>query len=71
MIDRAAELDEVESFLTAFPAVREDRVLLMPQGVTQPELAQRAVWLEPYCHDRGWTFCPRKQIEWFGTVRRT
>jgi 7-carboxy-7-deazaguanine synthase len=71
VIDRAAELDEVESFLTAFPAVREDRVLLMPQGVTQPELAQRTTWLEPYCHERGWTFCPRKQIEWFGPVRRT
>jgi 7-carboxy-7-deazaguanine synthase len=71
VIDRAAELDEVESFLTAFPTVREDRVLLMPQGVTQPELAQRAAWLEPYCQERGWTYCPRKQIEWFGPVRRT
>ena len=71
VVDRAAELDEVESFVAAFPAVRKDRVMLMPQGVTQPELAGRATWLEPYCHDRGWTFCPRKQIEWFGPVRRT
>lgn len=71
VVDRAAELDEVESFVAKFPAVREDRVMLMPQGVSQPELAGRATWLEPYCHGRGWTFCPRKQIEWFGPVRRT
>lgn len=71
VVDRAAELDEVESFLAALPAVRRDRVLLMPQGVTQHELQQRATWLEPYCRERGWTFCPRKQIEWFGPVRRT
>ena len=71
VVDRAAELDEVESFVAAFPAVREDRVMLMPQGVTQHELVQRATWLEPYCRERGWKFCPRKQIEWFGPVRRT
>ena len=71
VIDRAAELDEVEDLVAALPAVREDRVLLMPQGVTQHELAQKATWLEPYCRERGWTYCPRKQIEWFGPVRRT
>jgi 7-carboxy-7-deazaguanine synthase len=71
VIDRAAELDEVEDLVTELPALREDRILLMPQGVTQQELAQKATWLEPYCRERGWTFCPRKQIEWFGPVRRT
>ena len=71
VIDRAGELDEVEDLVAALPAVSEDRILLMPQGVTQQELAQRATWLEPYCRERGWTYCPRKQIEWFGPVRRT
>ena len=71
VVDRAAELDEVESMIAALPATRRDRVMLMPQGVTQPELAQRTTWLEPYCRDQGWAFCPRKQIEWFGPVRRT
>lgn len=71
VIDRAGELDEVEDLVAAMPAVRESRILLMPQGVTQYELAQKATWLEPYCRERGWTFCPRKQIEWFGPVRRT
>ena len=71
VIDRAGELEEVEYLLAALSVVRDDRVLLMPQGVTQYELAQKATWLEPYCLERGWTYCPRRQIEWFGPVRRT
>jgi 7-carboxy-7-deazaguanine synthase len=71
VIDRAGELDEVEDLVVDLGNVRDDRVLLMPQGVTQHELAQKATWLAPYCLERGWTFCPRKQIEWFGPVRRT
>src|SRR5690606_7454222 len=66
VVDRAPELDQVENFLDEFPEVRTDRVLLMPQGTQPEELRQRATWLEPFCRERGWTFCPRKQIEWFG-----
>jgi 7-carboxy-7-deazaguanine synthase len=71
VMDVEHELAEVERFLAQFPDVRSDRVLLMPQGTTQDELIRRTAWLEPACLDRGWTFCPRKQIEWFGPVRGT
>jgi 7-carboxy-7-deazaguanine synthase len=43
----------------------------MPQGTTQEELRTRAAWLKPYCHEQGFTFCPRKQIEWYGALRGT
>jgi len=71
VVDQKSEIAEVESFLEAFPAVRKDRVMLMPQGVTRQELLQRSEWIELACRERGWIFCPRKQIEWFGTVRGT
>ena len=71
VIDRAPDLGEVQRFLEAFPKLARSRVLLMPQGRTQEELCERAVWLEPYCREQGWTYCPRRQIEWFGTVRGT
>jgi 7-carboxy-7-deazaguanine synthase len=71
VIDVENEIGEVERFLEHFPSVRSDRVLLMPQGTTQDELVRRGTWLEPACLERGWTFCPRKQIEWFGPVRGT
>ena len=71
VVDRATDLEEVEDFVAQFPEVADDRVLLMPQGVTPFELQQRATWLKPFCKERGWTFCPRKQIEWYGSVRKT
>lgn len=71
VIDHIAEIDEVDNFLSLFSNIRRDRVLLMPQGISQAELSARADWLEPICQQRGWTYCPRKQIEWFGPVRGT
>ena len=71
VIDSSEELEEVEVFLTELSGVDSKRVLLMPQGVTREELEERATWLKPHCEDRGFTYCPRKQIEWYGSVRGT
>lgn len=71
VIDREADVAEVDHFLATLPAVRDEHVLLMPQGQTTEELQLRSAWLEPLCHERGWTFCPRRQIEWYGPVRGT
>lgn len=71
VIDTRADCDEVQTYLAEFPEVSRDRVLLMPQGVEQSELAAIATWLDPYCRQHGFRLCPRKQIEWFGLVRGT
>ena len=71
VIDQPADLQEVEQFMTVFPEVQPERVLLMPQGTTTEALRQRASWLVPYCQQRGWNYCPRRQIEWYGPVRGT
>jgi 7-carboxy-7-deazaguanine synthase len=71
VIEDESDVAKVESFLSHFPSARNDRVLLMPQGTAQDELIRRGAWLEPVCLERGWSFCPRKQIEWFGPVRGT
>jgi 7-carboxy-7-deazaguanine synthase len=71
VIDTPADLDDVSRYLAEFPQLSRDRVLLMPQGVEQEQLAARAEWLRPYCEQNDLVFCPRKQIEWFGPVRGT
>lgn len=71
VIDRVADVAEVEEMLATLPAVAADRVLLMPQGRTMEEMASRSLWLAELCHERGWTLCPRRQLEWFGPVRGT
>ena len=40
--------------------------MLMPEGADAETLAARAAWLAPYCTERGYHFCPRRHIEWFG-----
>ena len=71
VVDTPMDLEDVQQFLDDFPQVRPDRVLLMPQGTTAQELQHREKWLAPFCKGRGWTYCPRRQIEWFGPVRGT
>lgn len=69
VIDQPADLAEVEEYLRGLPEIDHSRVLLMPQGTTVDELQAKAAWLEPYCRERGYHFCPRKHIEWFGGGR--
>lgn len=71
VIDTRADLEDVQDWLAEFPEVRRERVLLMPQGIELAALAGIGAWLEPYCREQGYVFCPRKHIEWYGAVRGT
>ena len=66
-----ADGDEVGHYLEAMPEIDQSRVMLMPQGTDPDSLAATGEWLESYCADRGWQFCPRRHIEWFGLARGT
>jgi len=71
VIDQRADCDEVLGYLEEFPEIDRSRVMLMPQGIEAGPLAAKAAWLEPYCEEHGLQFCPRRQIEWFGSQRGT
>ena len=71
VVDTQTDLTQIESYLAELPLVDPERVLLMPQGTETSELDRRSAWLRPYCQQRGFTYCPRKQIEWYGSVRGT
>lgn len=71
VIDTPDDLREVTNYLAEFPEISPERVLLMPQGMDMASLEQRAAWLKPYCEERGFRFCPRRHIEWFGCTRGT
>ena len=71
VIESPADCAEVAAFLADFPEIDRGRVLLMPMGIKPAELAAKRRWLEPYCLEQGLTFCPRRQIEWFGCRRGT
>jgi 7-carboxy-7-deazaguanine synthase len=71
VVDQPADCRDVEAYLAELPAVNRGRVMLMPQGTQQVELAKQQDWLAPYCQEHGLLYCPRKQIEWFGLTRGT
>jgi 7-carboxy-7-deazaguanine synthase len=71
VVDSPADLAEVHGWLGQFPRADKARVLLMPQGTEPTALHSIQQWLEPYCREQGFVFCPRKHIEWFGARRGT
>ena len=66
-----ADIVEVEEYLVEFPEIDRDRVLLMPEGCDPTRLQEIQRWLDEDCQRLGFTVCPRRQIEWFGSVRGT
>lgn len=71
VIDQPADCREVLAYLDELPGVDRSAVLLMPQAVDAAGQAEKARWLKPYCQEHGLSYCPRRQIEWFGLVRGT
>jgi len=71
VVDTPDDCTEVQQLLELFPELERSRVMLMPQGIEVAKLAEKALWLSPYCDQHGMTYCPRRQIEWYGYVRGT
>jgi 7-carboxy-7-deazaguanine synthase len=69
VVERPEDCREVETYLAAFAEIPAGRIMLMPEGADAAALAAKSVWLVPYCAERGFHFCPRRQIEWFGAER--
>ncbi len=71
VVDQPIDLDEIVEYLGQFPEVTAERVWLMPQGICQADLIEKAKWLAPAAERLGYQFCPRRHIELFGSVRGT
>ncbi len=69
VVDRAEDLDEIETLLGRLTGVDRLKVLLMPEGVTAVTLAERGRWLAELCVTRGFRFCPRLHVMMYGNVR--
>lgn len=48
-----------------------EKVLLMPEGITQEALKARQAWLVEVCKATGWRYSPRLHIDLFGNKRGT
>lgn len=71
VVDRPADIDEVLALLDLLPPIDPASVLLMPQGITREELAERGAWVAELCKAHGFRYCPRLHIELYGNRRGT
>ncbi|GHT45040.1 7-carboxy-7-deazaguanine synthase [Planctomycetales bacterium] len=71
VVDTPKDLEEIETYLLQFHGVVPDRVMLMPQAVDAAVMHEKERWIQPHCDEKGYRYCPRMQIEWFGNKRRT
>jgi len=71
VVDSRDDLPEILEYLETISPEDVSRVLLMPQGISIEELSKRQEWLVPICEQHGFTFCPRKHIQWYGNRRGT
>lgn len=65
------DLEEIQSILEHLRGWRPADVLLMPEGIDQARLAERALWIIDICKRSGFRYCPRLHIEIFGNKRGT
>jgi 7-carboxy-7-deazaguanine synthase len=71
VIDTPQDLDEVDLYLDKLPEVMPERVLLMPQATDVDTMDSKAEWIIERCESRGFGYCPRMQIVWYGNKQRT
>ena len=71
VIDQPADIDSIIDYLKYVQPIRSDRVMLMPQGIDLETLNEKAEWIDPICREHGFTYCPRRHIEWYGNKRGT
>ncbi|WP_443217292.1 7-carboxy-7-deazaguanine synthase QueE [Rhodopirellula sp. P2] len=70
VVDSAEELAEIDEVVGQL-GVDADLVWLMPQGVSVEQLDAARPWLEPLAESRGYRYCDRMQIRWYGNRRGT
>jgi 7-carboxy-7-deazaguanine synthase len=66
VVDAPEDLVEIDEVVARIGDVEPTNVLLMPQGVTQEELASKGRWVAELCKQRGYRFCPRLHIALYG-----
>ena len=71
VIDTEEDLYEVEEYVSQLHGIVPSQVLLMPQAIDVETMHQKATWIEPFCATRGYRYCPRMQLMWYGNKRRT
>ena len=70
VVSGADQFAEITACVEALAVDARD-VFIMPQGTSIQELDAAAEWLAPWTESRGYHYCDRMQIRWYGNRRGT
>ena len=68
VIARPEDLAEVQELVTVLQADPR-KIILMPEGISSPELHQRSLWLAELCKQTGYRYSPRLHVDLWGNRR--
>ena len=68
VVAKPDDLEEIRALAETLDAPAE-RVILMPEGTEQAQLAERGQWLAEICKEEGYRFSPRLHIDLWGNRR--
>lgn len=68
VVTSAEDITEIRELVEELKADRS-RVLLMPEGRSRQEIAEKSEWVVNLCKDFGYRFCPRIHVELWGDRR--
>lgn len=66
------DIEEVRAVVASIDLkIPPEKIMLMPEGITQDALHARQAWVVEECKREGWRFSPRLHIDLFGNRRGT
>ena len=71
VVDAPEDLIEIQEYLATLGNVQNGRVLLMPMATDVGQMRAKSEWMVPFATQRGYRYCPRMQLEWYGNRRGT
>jgi len=71
VVERREDFVEIGALLDQLTGVDPERVLVMPQGITESALSRKALWIVELCQKYHYRFAPRLHIQLFGNRRGT
>ena len=71
VVNGIRDIEEIEAYCEDLDNVEQNKILLMPEGVDEKLLREKEQWLVPICEAKGYTYCPRMHITWYGNKRGT
>ncbi|MBI5754064.1 7-carboxy-7-deazaguanine synthase QueE, partial [Candidatus Peregrinibacteria bacterium] len=68
VVDSKSDLKEIKKFIKDHKLTQE-KIILMPQGISHKEIAKKSPWLAEICKKENWRYSTRLHIELWGNKR--